>query len=70
MLFRSRHQIQSIVHLEKLIEAYNPSKILSKGYSITRVNGQILNNGNIKPGDEIETETHTIKLTSTVNKIQ
>lgn len=60
----------NLLHSEKLIEAYNPQNLLNKGYSITRVNGKALKNQKIKPGDELETQTATNRITSTINKIK
>jgi len=60
----------SLSHREKLIDAYNPKNLLTKGYSITRINGKILKNQKIKSGDELETQTLTKTISSTVNKIK
>ncbi len=58
---------QSIFHLEKVVDAYNPKHLLKKGYSITLKNGKILKSiHNIKSGEEITTILKDGKLSSIV----
>ncbi|MEO9802141.1 MAG: exodeoxyribonuclease VII large subunit [Reichenbachiella sp.] len=65
----SRH-LSHLDHQEKLVSAYDPKYLLKKGYSITRLNGKLLKNQKIKPGDKMVTETSKNKITSTINKIK
>lgn len=62
------HQREHLVHNKKLIEAYDPKHLLNKGYSITRINGKALKNQKIKSGDQIETQTASQIISSTVNE--
>lgn len=57
-------------HQERLVSAYDPQYLLKKGYSITRLNGKVLKNQKVKPGDELETETSKKKIRSTVKEIK
>ncbi|WP_422359027.1 exodeoxyribonuclease VII large subunit [Reichenbachiella sp.] len=61
-------QTDNLNHNQKLIDAYNPQNILNKGYSITRLNGKALKNQNLESGDQIETQTASQIIISTVNK--
>ena len=60
----------NLEHSKKLIEAYDPKNLMKKGYSVTRLNGKVLKNQKIKSGDEIETQTLSQTITSTINKIK
>lgn len=60
----------NLAYNEKLVEAYNPKNLLNKGYSITRVNGKVLKDQNIKSGDAMETQTATKTITSVINEIK
>lgn len=62
------HQREHLVNNKKLIEAYDPKHLLNKGYSITRINGKVLKNQKIKSGDQIETQTASQIISSTVNE--
>lgn len=60
---------QSIFHIEKVVDAYNPKHILKKGYSITINNGKILKSTqNVKVGEEITTILYDGKLSSIINR--
>ena len=52
----------------QVISAYDPSNILRKGYSIVRLNGVLLQNQQLKIGQELEIETKDRKLSATFNK--
>ncbi|MEQ6120222.1 exodeoxyribonuclease VII large subunit [Reichenbachiella sp. MALMAid0571] len=53
---------------EKSISAADPQKILERGFTITKINGQpMLKIKSIKTGDEVETTTKTGTIKSTVN---
>ncbi|MEP2024090.1 MAG: exodeoxyribonuclease VII large subunit [Reichenbachiella sp.] len=60
----------NLSHNQKLIEAYNPQNLLNKGYSISRINGKVIKNQKIKPGDELETQTASQTIMSTINKVK
>lgn len=62
------HQRNILEHSQKLIEAYDPQNILNKGYSISRLNGKALKSQKIKSGDQLETQTASQIIISTVNK--
>lgn len=62
-----KFSLQSVSHIEKVIDAYNPKHVLKKGYSITLKNGKIVKSiHNIKSGEEITTILKDGKLSSIV----
>ena len=62
-----KQQIDQLNHTEGKVKLLDPVNVLKRGFSITRLNGKALN-GNAKPaaGDELETETLSGKIFSTV----
>ena len=61
---------EKIRSFKKQLFNLNPASILSRGYSITYKNGDIIKNiGNIKKGDQIETRLSGGKIESTVEKL-
>lgn len=65
-----KKQQSELDHTRHLVEAYDPINLLKKGYSITRLNGKALKNQKVKAGDEIETQTASKTIISTIHKIQ
>ncbi|WP_456462298.1 exodeoxyribonuclease VII large subunit [Reichenbachiella sp.] len=61
-------QKEFLGHNQKLVDAYDPQNLLNKGYSITRLNGKVLTKQKIKSGDQIETQTASQTIISTVNE--
>ncbi|MEP3390684.1 MAG: exodeoxyribonuclease VII large subunit [Reichenbachiella sp.] len=61
-------QKEFLSHNQKLVDAYDPQNLLNKGYSITRLNGKVLTKQKIKSGDQIETQTASQTIISTVNE--
>lgn len=58
---------QSILHLEKVVDAYNPNYLLKKGYSISLKNGKVLKSiHDVKVGEEITTILKDGNLSSIV----
>jgi len=56
---------------EKVVQSNDPAKILGKGFSITRINGKIINaKTKLKEGDQIETETKENRLKSILTTIK
>ena len=65
-LTEQRHRLDLC---EKAVEAASPERILSLGYSITRVNGKAVRSAaEVAPGDEVTTYLATGEFTSTVKK--
>ncbi len=62
-----KQQIDQLNHTEGKVKLLDPVNVLKRGFSITRLNGKALK-GNAKPaaGDELETETLSGKIFSTV----
>ncbi|UXX78521.1 exodeoxyribonuclease VII large subunit [Reichenbachiella carrageenanivorans] len=65
-----KKQQSNLDHTRHLVDAYDPINLLKKGYSITRLNGKALKNQKIKAGDELETQTASKTIISTIHKIQ
>lgn len=63
-----KHNMTQLDTIEQKIELLNPVHILSKGYSVTYLNGQPLGKKKVKNNDTIETVTFTQKIESTVFK--
>lgn len=61
-------QKEFLGHNQKLVDAYDPQNLLNKGYSITRLNGKVLTKQKLKSGDQIETQTASQTIISTVNE--
>lgn len=58
-------------HRESLVAAYDPARILERGYSIVRRNGAVLKDvSEVAPGDGIEIESRNNFIEATVNKIR
>jgi exodeoxyribonuclease VII large subunit len=56
-------------NLSKNIELANPENVLKRGFSISKINGKIIDeNTNIMVGDELETITFSNKILSNVTK--
>jgi exodeoxyribonuclease VII large subunit len=65
------HQKQvALEALKKLVDAFDPKHVLKKGYSLTKLNGKLLNGQNVKAGDKLETITDSKLIISTVDKIK
>lgn len=65
-LTEQRHRLDLC---EKAVEAASPERILSLGYSITRVNGKAVRSAaEVAPGDEVTTYLAAGEFTSTVKK--
>lgn len=58
-----------LAHSARLIDAYDPQNLLNKGYSITRLNGKALKKQQVKLGDELETQTASQIIKSTIKEI-
>ncbi|UXP31724.1 exodeoxyribonuclease VII large subunit [Reichenbachiella agarivorans] len=64
-----RSKSQELNALAKLLQAHDPKEVLKKGYSITRINGQSINDQTkARAGDQLETITYDQVLTSTVTE--
>lgn len=58
-------------HRESLLEAYDPARILERGYSIVRYKGSVLKDiSRVGPGDGIEIENKDNYIEATINKIK
>ncbi|MCE7993231.1 MAG: exodeoxyribonuclease VII large subunit [Roseivirga sp.] len=57
-------------NLEKSLALVNPESILKRGYSITRVNGQLIGKQPIKKGDIMETITNSQQVSSEIREIK
>ncbi|MGB0432120.1 MAG: exodeoxyribonuclease VII large subunit, partial [Bacteroidia bacterium] len=55
--------------LEQKLELINPLKILEMGYTITHVNGKVVDKQSVNVGDELTTIGNNFELKSTVIKI-
>ncbi|MGK6350754.1 exodeoxyribonuclease VII large subunit [Parapedobacter sp. DT-150] len=57
--------------MERSVRLLDPQWVLNRGYSITRINGQVINTAeNIKQGDVLETVLASGNVTSTVTHIK
>ena len=64
-LVRCKNEIE---HLDKTVHLLDPKKVLSRGYSITVVNGKPIKSVmNVKKGDKLVTETSNGKIKSTAD---
>lgn len=62
-------QKQKLEYLDNRVRLNDPRTILKRGYSISRINGKIVNNvENINAGDKLETILFEGKITSIVEK--
>lgn len=62
-----RTQKQQLAHLQDMMDALRPERILKRGYSITRMDGHIVKNASgLKSGDKLETQFSSGKISSTV----
>lgn len=60
----------SVEHLRQKVELLNPQRILERGYSLTTLNGKVLNSNNeAKVGDEIQTLTSSKVIISEIKEI-
>ncbi len=67
-IFQHKHQIEAI---EQFIHLSSPSHILSKGYSITTKNGQVIKSSQLlRKGDKIQTIFYEGKSESIVEKTE
>lgn len=57
-------------NLEKSLALVNPESVLKRGYSITRVNGQLIGKQAIKKGDIMETITSSHQVSSEIREIK
>lgn len=58
-------------HKESLISAYDPRRILERGYSVVRHNGSVLKDyGEVAPGDDIEIENKDNFIEAKINSIR
>ena len=58
---------QKVKHLEDLRRMLDPQLVLKRGFSITRLNGRTIGEGNIpEPGQDISIETYAEQLTAKV----
>lgn len=57
-------------NLEKSLALVNPESVLKRGYSITRVNGQLIGKQAIKKGDIMETITSGHQVSSEIREIK
>jgi len=56
-------------HLEKVIRNLEPSKVLRRGFSITKINNQCISEEmKLKNGDAMSTETHWMKINSKITQ--
>jgi exodeoxyribonuclease VII large subunit len=56
--------------IDKNVDAHNPERILSRGFSLSLINGKVIKNSmQIKEGERIETILSTGKISSIVDKI-
>jgi exodeoxyribonuclease VII large subunit len=60
-----------LTRLAHNVELLSPQMVLKRGYSITRVNGKVISNGNqVKKGDKIVTFTHDFELESEITQLK
>ncbi|SHJ52620.1 Exodeoxyribonuclease VII large subunit [Reichenbachiella agariperforans] len=65
-----RNQTQQLTALDKLLHAHDPQEVLKKGYSITKINGQVLNaKDQLKAGDHLETYSYGKEIRSTITEV-
>jgi exodeoxyribonuclease VII large subunit len=55
--------------LDNTLQNINPKNVLKRGYSLTFSNGKAVSGEEISPGDQLETQTSTHTLYSTVKEI-
>ena len=55
---------------EKELELVDPKAVLKRGYSITRLNGELVSKGAPKAGDTIETVTAEQTIKSEIKAIE
>lgn len=64
-------KMENLVQIENQVRWMDPQQILKKGYSMTLYNGKIVNASNpVAIGNEIETWTSEMKITSIVKNIK
>lgn len=70
----TKHRLDYMKHrlegLQKELTLVNPESVLKRGYSITRVNGKLLGEQPIKPGDVMETVTKDRVVSSEITEIK
>ena len=65
VLERENNRLDALI---RLTDALNPTSTLKRGYSITRINGKaVIDTGDIRPGDILETQTADGIIISTAN---
>lgn len=67
---RLSHMHGKLENLEKSLALVNPESVLKRGYSITRVNGQLIGKQAIKKGDIMETITSGHQVSSEIREIK
>lgn len=65
-----RRQTERLKSISGKIDLVHPKNTLRRGFSITRVDGKAVNPAKIKAGDNIETETYSSIISSTVDDIK
>ncbi len=65
-----KSQHQQLKLLDRTIKLSDPKKLLKKGYSISKINDQLIKDADqVKVGDEMQTLTHNGKIISRIEKI-
>lgn len=64
-----RQQLEKLDNQENLLRQLNPEAILKRGYTRTELEGKPIHLSNLKTGDEIETYTQDLKISSTITQI-
>ncbi|WP_293912546.1 MULTISPECIES: exodeoxyribonuclease VII large subunit [unclassified Sphingobacterium] len=65
-----KEQLSFLENTEKLLQLADPVHLLQRGFSITKINGQLLTSTvQVKPGDSISTRVQDGEVSSTVHAI-
>jgi len=63
-------EAQRLELFEKSLALASPESVLKRGYTITRVNGQLIGKAKLKPGDQMETIAAETKVSSEIKSIK